>query len=447
MTPSLAVPQRPELHQALIELLRQRGNRVLAVKEIHERLADHDVTREEVATAAEELENDGVIIAVRGKRYSLLEFTPYVTGRIRVHPDGHGTLPGPPPAGSGQRAAGGDEGIYVDRRAMKGAMNGDLVVVRIDKRRPEYKKVRDRRYIAGEVSQVLRRANRTVVGRFHKEPEPFVVPFDVRLDTDILIEHGATLEARDGEMVNVELDRYPDRSTHFASGRVVETLGFIGEPGVDIEVVIRKHHIAHNFPDEVLAAADAIPLEVPEDEIAKRVDLRDRNIVTIDGETAKDFDDAVEVQNLPNGNLLLGVHIADVSHYVTEGSALDREAFERGTSVYFPGRAIAMLPERLSNVICSLNPQIERLTFSCEIEIDRRGRFVHHKIYKSVIKTKERMTYTNVNAILTEHHTGTAASATATCFPISSGCSSCTRFSARAAISAARSTSTYPRPK
>jgi ribonuclease R len=419
VTPSLAVPQRPELHQAIIELLRQRGNRILGVKEIHERL-DLDVTREQVAIAAEELENDGVIIAVRGKRYSLLELTPYVAGRVRVHPDGHGTLPAPPPAGSEQRAAGsidvrerpaarrpppaegGGDGIYIDRRAMKGAMNGDLVIVRIDKRRPEYKKVRDRRYVVGEVSQVLRRANRTVVGRFHKAPEPFVVPFDVRLDTDILIEHGATLEARDGEMVNVELDRYPDRSTHFASGRVVETLGFIGEPGVDIEVVIRKHHIAHNFPDDVLAAADAIPLEVPEEEIAKRIDLRDRNVVTIDGETAKDFDDAVEVQNLPNGNLLLGVHIADVSHYVTEGSALDREAFERGTSVYFPGRAIAMLPERLSNVICSLNPQIERLTFSCEIEIDRRGRFVHHKIYKSVIRTKERMTYTNVNAILTD---------------------------------------------
>ncbi|HJQ40191.1 MAG TPA: ribonuclease R [Thermoanaerobaculia bacterium] len=390
MTPSLAVPQRPELHQAIIELLRQRGNRILGVKEIHERLTDAEVSREEVGIAAEELENDGVIIAVRGKRYSLLEFTPYVAGRVRVHPDGHGTLPGR------------DEDIYIDRKAMKGAMNGDLVIARIDKRRPEYKKVRDRRYIAGEVSQVLRRANRTVVGRFHKEPEPFVVPFDVRLDTDILIEHGATLEARDGEMVNVELDRYPDRSTHFASGRVVETLGFIGEPGVDIEVVIRKHHIPHHFPDEVLAAADAIPQEVPEEEIAKRVDLRDRNIVTIDGETAKDFDDAVEVQNLPNGNLLLGVHIADVSHYVTEGGALDREAFERGTSVYFPGRAIAMLPERLSNGICSLNPQIERLTFSCEIEIDRRGRFVNRKIYKSVIKTKERMTYTNVNAILTE---------------------------------------------
>jgi len=397
VTPSLSVPQRPELHQAILELLRQRGNRILGVKEIHERLApDLDVSRDAVERAVEELESEGVILAVRGKRYSLLEFTPYVAGSIRVHPDGHGTL----------RGRDEEPDVYIDRRGMKGAMNGDLVIVRIDKKRPSYRKVRDREYVVGDVTKVLRRAHRTVVGRIHLEPEPYVVPFDVRLDTDVLIERDATLGAREGEMVNVELDRYPDRSTHFASGRVVEVLGFIGDPGVDIEIVIRKHHIPHDFPDDVLRAADAIPLEVPEDVIAQRVDLRDRNIVTIDGETAKDFDDAVEVQNLPNGNYLLGVHIADVAHYVTEGSVLDREAFERGTSVYFPGRAIAMLPERLSNVICSLNPKIERLTFSCEIEIDRRRRFVDHKIYKSVIRTKERMTYTDVNAIVTSGAAG-----------------------------------------
>jgi ribonuclease R len=212
-------------------------------------------------------------------------------------------------------------------------------------------------------------------------------------------------------MVNVELDRYPDRTTHFASGRIVETLGFIGEPGVDIEIVIRKHHLPHLFPHEVLREADAIPQEVPAEVIAQRVDLRERNIVTIDGETAKDFDDAVEVQLLPNGNYLLGVHIADVAHYVTEGSALDREAFERGTSVYFPGRAIPMLPESLSNGICSLNPKIERLTFTCEMEIDKRGKFLNHKIYKSVIRTKERMTYTNVNAILVSRGVSPASSA------------------------------------
>ncbi|HEX8409570.1 MAG TPA: ribonuclease R [Thermoanaerobaculia bacterium] len=386
---SITVPQRPALHEELIALLRQRGNRLLRVAEIHERLHDSDVTREQLERAVEELERDGIIIAVRGKRYSLLEYTPYHAGRIKVHPDGHGTLRGDE-----------DHDIYVDRKQIKGAMNGDLVIVRVDKRDPQYRRVRERKYIVGDVSQVLRRAHRTVVGRFHLHPQPYVVPFDIRLDTDVVIDEDGTMDAREGEMVNVEIDRYPDRTTHHAAGRVVETLGFIGDPGVDIEVVIRKHHIPHNFPDDVLAAAEAIPNEVPPDVVATRVDLRDRNIVTIDGETAKDFDDAVEVQRLANGNYLLGVHIADVAHYVTEGSALDREAFERGTSVYFPGRAVPMLPERLSNGICSLNPKIERLTFSCEMEITPKGRFVNHKIYKSVIRTRERMTYTNVNAIL-----------------------------------------------
>jgi len=381
-----------ELQRSIIDLLRSKGNRLLTISDIRERLVDPELTREQVERAVEELEADGVVIAVRGKRYSLLEFTPYHAGRIRVHPDGYGTV-----------LHGGDEpDIYIDRRSMKGAMNGDLVVVRVDKRRPSYRKIHNRDYIAGEVTEVLRRAHRTVVGRFHQNGEdPFVVPYDVRIDTDILIEPDETLEAKDGQMVNVEIDRYPDRSSHFAQGRIVEVLGFIGEPGVDIEVVIRKFHIPHHFPPEILRFAESVPTEVHPEELAKRVDLRERNIVTIDGETAKDFDDAVEVRMLENGNYLLGVHIADVSYYVTEGSALDEEAYERGTSVYFPGKAVPMLPENLSNGICSLNPRVERLTFSVDMEIDPRGRFLERKVYKSVIRTKERMTYTDVNAILT----------------------------------------------
>jgi len=392
LAPTLSLPQNIELKQAIVDLLRRRGSRLLNIRDIASRLTDTDAAVEDVARAVEELEADGTIVALRGKRYSLLEFTPYHAGRVRVHPDGYGTIFG----------GGDDPDLYIDRRSMKGAMNGDLVIVRVDKKKPQYKRVRNRDLVVAEVTQVLRRANRTIVGRFHAdEKSPWVMPFDFRIDHEIDIERGGTMDARDGEMVNVEIDRFPDRTTTYASGRVVETLGFIGEPGVDIEVVIRKHHIPHLFPDDVLHAADAIPVEVAEEEIAKRVDVRDHTIVTIDGETAKDFDDAVEVRKLPNGNYLLGVHIADVAHYVTEGSLLDEEAFERGTSVYFPGRAVPMLPERLSNGICSLNPKVNRLTFSVDIEIDKRGRFVDHKIYKSVIRTKERMTYADVNAILT----------------------------------------------
>jgi ribonuclease R len=336
---SLSFPGSAGLRQSITDLLRQRGSRLLPVKDIWERLADSELTREQVERAVDELEQDGIIIAVRGKRYSLLEFTPYHAGQIRVHPDGYGTVFG---------GGGTEPDVFIDRRSMKGAMNGDLVIVRVDKHSPKYHTIRQRKLIVGEVSNVLRRAHRTVVGRFHADPDqPFVTPFDTRLDHDIIIDRDGTLDARDQEMVNVEIDRYPDRTSHIARGRVVEVLGMIGEPGVDIELVIRKLHIPHNFPAEVLAAADAVPDEVTAEEIARRVDLRERNNVTIDGETAKDFDDAVEVRMLPNGNYLLGVHIADVSHYVTEGSALDEEAFERGTSVYFPGRAVPMLPERL----------------------------------------------------------------------------------------------------
>jgi len=384
---------RSEFQHSIIELLRQRGNRLLSIGDIHQRLGDPDVTREQVERAVEDLEREGVVLPVRGKRYSLLEFTPYHAGSVRIHPDGYGTVLG----------AEGDPDIYIDRRGLKGAMNGDRVVVRVDHRNPTYRKIRGKDLVVGDVTQVLSRAHRTVVGRFHDNPlKPFVVPYDFRIDTDIAVDsREETMGAKDGEMVNVEIDRYPDRTSQLAHGRVVELLGFIGEPGVDIEVVIRKFHISHNFPDDVLRDAQSVPKEVAPSEIARRTDLRERNIVTIDGETAKDFDDAVEVQQLANGHYLLGVHIADVAHYVTEGSALDAEAFERGTSVYFPGRAVPMLPEVLSNGICSLNPRVARLTFSAEIEIDRRGRFVNHKVYKSVIKTKERMTYTDVNAILT----------------------------------------------
>jgi ribonuclease R len=386
------LPLKSELEQQTVELLRQKGNRLLSSAEIHERLGNPSIDHETVEKALAGLERDGVIVPVRGKRYSLLEFTAYHAGRIKVHPDGYGTVFG-----------GDDPDIYVDRNSMKGAMSGDLVVVRAEKRNPKFKRIHNRDLIPGEVVKVLKRAHQTVVGRFHEGPTPFVVPYDFRIDTDIVIEDREdSMGARHGEMVNVEIDRYPDRSTPVAHGRVVERLGFIGEPGVDIEVVIRKFHIPHTFPPEILRAAESVPTDVAPEEIRKRTDLRERTIVTIDGETAKDFDDAVEVQKLPNGNYLLGVHIADVAHYVIEGGDLDREALERGTSVYFPGRAVPMLPERLSNGICSLNPRVDRLTFSAEIEIDKRGRFLDRKVYKSVIRTKERMTYTDVAAILTD---------------------------------------------
>ncbi|HVT01988.1 MAG TPA: ribonuclease R [Thermoanaerobaculia bacterium] len=390
-----SIDQTTALRSRIASLLAEKGSRVLPIQDIHERLRvlhpDLDLTLDEVRRETEEMERDGLIVAIRSKRYSLIELTPFVAGKIRVHPDGFGFVP--------QR---GDEpDLYIDRRSMKGAMNGDVVLARVEKNAsPQSRRASHKDRTAGEIVKVLRREHRLVVGRFHADEEfPFVRPFDFRLDADIEIDADETMGALDGQMVNVEIERYGDKSSN-PSGRVVEILGKIGEPGVDIEVVIRKYQLAHRFPQEVLDEAENTPQEIEPSEVASRVDLRERNIVTIDGETAKDFDDAIEVARLPNGNFQLGVHIADVSYYVKEGGILDREAFDRGTSVYFPGRAVPMLPERLSNGICSLNPRVDRLTFSAQMEIDPKGRFVDKKFFRSVIRTKERMTYTNVHALL-----------------------------------------------
>jgi ribonuclease R len=382
-----------DLETHLRTLMARKGSRVLSPGDIHKRLAaelgEEACTLADVEQLVDTLEREGRLVAVRGKHYSLLEFTPYAAGVLRSRSDGSATID--PSAGR--------PGVLIPRKGLRGAMNGDLVLVRIERETARGRERADR--AEGEVVRVLRREHSVVVGRFHAdERRPFIRPFDAKLDSDIEIELDRGLDARDGEMVNVEITSYGGKNSS-PVGRIIERLGMLGEPGVDIEVVLRKHHIPHEFPADVLEEAEAIPETVPVDEIARREDLRGRQIVTIDGETAKDFDDAVEVESLPNGNWRLGVHIADVAHYVRQGSPLDRDAFERGTSVYFPGRAVPMLPERLSNGVCSLNPRVDRLTFTVEIEIDPRGRFVGHRVFKSVIRTCERMTYTDVNALLT----------------------------------------------
>lgn len=378
---------------AILELLDRRGSRVLSVRDIHKRLATGELSqlsRDAVAEAVENLERQGRIVAIRGKRYSKIEFTPFRKGLFRSRSDGTGLV---------VPEAGDDPPLFIDRKSQRGAMDRDLVLARAE--RGQGKRLGGRELERGMVTRILRRAHSTVVGRFHEGEPAWVRPFDQKLDNDIVIPEGASGGSRHGEMVDVEIEIYPDRQQS-ARGRVIETLGFIWEPGVDVEVVIRKYRLPHRFPEEVLAEAEEISMEIDPNEIARRRDLRDREIVTIDGEQARDFDDAVEVRKLPNGNWELGVHIADVSHYVRENSALDREAYERGTSVYFPGRVVPMLPERLSNGICSLNPKVDRLTVSAMIELDERGRVVSREFFRSVIRTRARMTYTDVNRLMTD---------------------------------------------
>jgi ribonuclease R len=253
----------------------------------------------------------------------------------------------------------------------------------------------------GRVEAILHQANPTVVGRFIKlTSECFVSPVDEKFLYEISIAPSGTLGASDGDIVNAEITRLPIAGRP-PWGRVVEILGREDTPGIDVEIIIRKHHLPHVFSSPALAEAERISETIADEQISGRADLRGELTITIDGETARDFDDAVSLEELPSGRVRLGVHIADVSYYVREGSALDEEAFLRGTSVYFPERAIPMLPERLSNGICSLKPRTDRLTISAIMELDRTGRVVDYRLTPSVIHSRERMTYTEVNDILT----------------------------------------------
>ncbi len=267
---------------------------------------------------------------------------------------------------------------------------------------------------------MLKRANPTVVGEFHVgRRSQYVVPHDDRIHQWIEIPEGMELppagllvdrigvtppkvesaEDLPGMIVNVELLEYPEKGSG-PEGRVVEILGRPGDFGVDVEIVIRKHHLPHQFPPEVLEQAQAIPNTIAAHELEGRRDFRAMPIVTIDGETARDFDDAVWVDRLPNGNYALHVHIADVSHYVRPGTPIDMEARLRGTSVYFPDRAVPMLPYELSTDICSLVPQADRLVLSALLEIDHQGEVVAQEFTPGVIRSAERMTYTNVHLLL-----------------------------------------------
>lgn len=334
------------------------------------------------------------LAAAKGGRYWRKQAPGVLIGTLRGTRSGHAfVVPDDP-----REREKGD--LYVNARAMAAALHGDTVIARVTGVRERGRE--------GRVEAVLHRANQTVIGTFVKlKSESFASPIDERFLYEISIARADTLGANDGDIVNVEITRPPIAGRR-PGGRVIEVLGPPEQPGIDTEIIIRKHHLPHVFPEAALAEAEAIHEAITEGQIAGREDLRERLTITIDGETARDFDDAVSLEELPSGRLLLGVHIADVSHYVREGSTLDEEAFRRGTSVYFPERAIPMLPERLSNDICSLKPQVDRLTMSALIELNRNGRVVDYRLTPSVIHSGERMTYTAVNEIVTKPEGETA---------------------------------------
>ena len=330
----------------------------------------------------------------KGGRYWRRHVFGFLIGTLRGTRSGHAFVA---PEDPKERERG---DLFINSRAMGPGLNGDIVIARVTGVRERGRE--------GRVEAVLHRVNETVVGTFVKlKTESFVSPIDEKFLYNIVVARLGSLEAKDGDVVNVEITT-PPISGHRPSGRIIEILGRPEDPGVDVEIIIRKHRLSHAFSEAALREAESIAGEVSEDQLNDREDLRNNLTITIDGETARDFDDAVSLEELPNGRLRVGVHIADVSFYVRQDMELDDEAFRRGTSVYFPERAIPMLPERLSNDICSLKPRVDRLTMSAIIDLNHSGRIIDYRLTPSVIHSRERMTYTAVHEIIANPHGETA---------------------------------------
>jgi ribonuclease R len=383
-------------HEQLLQLIREKVEHPATPRELLQRLK---ISRDERATIKrllKDLVTSGDLIETRGNRYGLPDRMNLIVGRITTHPRGFGFVVPDRPVDN----VTGD--IYIAGSNLNQAMHGDRVVARIER-------VTDRG-AEGRILRILERGASTIVGRYESDGlgPGFVVPFDRRLIMDVQIPTGEQGDAHAGDMVSAEITRWPT-AARGPLGRVIEVLGDVNEPGVDTEIIIRKYGIPDEHSPEAIAEAKRLGNEVRERDLQDRTDFRPVTTVTIDGEHARDFDDAITIERLENGNYWLGVHIADVAHYVPEGSALDEEAYDRATSVYFPERAVHMFPSDLSTGLCSLNPNVDRLVQSCLMEIDPRGSLVRYELHDGVIHSNARMTYTDVHAILTERDAATIA--------------------------------------
>ncbi len=319
----------------------------------------------------------------RKNRYRLVEKT-YYDGIYRKNQKGFGFV----------RLENQEDEIYIARENSLDALNGDRVLIEIMEEENKVKSAE------GKVVKILKHEKDTVVGIFQNNKNfGFVVPDDRNFGTDIFISKKDMGKARSNHKVLVKITKYPKKGKK-AEGKIIEVLGNVNEAGVDMLSLIKEHNLPSTFPEPVVQEAKKFENKVDKKDIPNRVDFRDREIFTIDGEDAKDLDDAVRVQKLENGNYKLEVHIADVSFYVRENSLLDQEAFIRGTSIYMLGRVIPMLPRELSNGICSLNAGEDRFTLSCIMEIDDKGNVVSSEIVKGIINVTERMSYTDVQAII-----------------------------------------------
>ncbi len=342
------------------------------------------VARKQIKDVLNQLVKEGKLARHRGNRYEAAA-RKLVAGTIMVHRDGYGfVIPK-------EKIPGIDSDIYIPAALTDSAMNGDKVNIEITMRKPGGR-------AEGRVVTVEKRARTTIVGQLRYDGQTFfVAPTDEKLPSKILITNDVS-EHKD-KIVEVEITRFPSEG-RWPAGKVVSVIGFIDDPNVETNVIIRKFGLPTAFPSDVEQEAARLPDALAEKDFVGRDDFRKRNTITIDPQTARDFDDAIDVEVLANGTYQLGVHIADVSHFVPLDSAMDLEARYRGTSVYFPDRVLPMLPEKVSNHLCSLNPGVDRLALSVIVHLSRAGEVLDYSFHKSVIHSKERMTYEDVQRLL-----------------------------------------------
>ncbi len=373
--------------QRIVEFFSTSLSQPISEKNLLKRLRVKSDERHAVKRMLRELLASGELIDLKGNKFALPEHVNLVVGELHANPRGFAFVV--------PKARRGVADVYIGPDETNGAFHGDTVIARIRRKKGG-------KLLEGQIVRILQRGRSRLVGLYEDHGDyGFVIPEDSKLSYKVYVRQEDALNARHEQIVVVQILHYDERGRN-PEGQIVEILGYAETPGMDEKMVMHDFGLPARFPSYVLDAVEHISAAIPQEELERRLDLRDACIVTIDGENARDFDDAVSIERLENGNYTLGVHIADVNYYVQPDSVLDQEAFQRGTSVYFPDRAIPMFPERLSSDLCCLRPEEDRLTISVLMEFDPTAKLVRYDITESVIHSKARLTYTIVRQILKE---------------------------------------------
>lgn len=372
------------LKENIISLLQEQSSRALKAKDIARYLGVQQNEYQNMRTVLHKLVKDGQLIKIQKNRYCLARTSNEVSGELRVNSQGYGFVKWDT-----------SNEVFISQKNMGTALHKDKVRVRL------FATTGGKR-VEGKVISVLQRARQQIVGTFRwGRRYGYVIPDEKKIQRDVVILPGDEKQAQEGQKVVCQIEQWEHNGLN-PVGSIQSIIGFPNEPGVDIQSIIYRHELAESFPDAVIEQSQKIKKEIPESEIEKRLDLREQTIFTIDPRDAKDFDDAVSLEKLDDNSWLLGVHIADVSHYVEEYTEIDKEARKRGTSVYLVDRVIPMLPEHISNNVCSLEQDIEKLCFSILLKISPQGDLLDYDIRESVIKSKKRFDYLTVQEILQE---------------------------------------------